>query len=164
MLWALNGCLDWQKGGLGIPPEVEAATQQYRADMDTLGQFLADACRIGPELNVGATDLYTEYESWAKEQGIRRPWTQTAFGRALSERGFIKRREPGTGRNRWYGLTLRDMSDDPNYCEQLGVHTEPRVVNSLEPLFVSDNGPVNSCEDNFRLNADKIDYIEGSGN
>ena len=80
----------------------------------------------------------------------------------MSERGFTKRREPGTGRNRWYGLTLRDLGDDPNYCEQLGVHTEPRVVNSLEPLFVSDNGPVNSCEGNFRLNADKIDYIEGN--
>ena len=106
LAWAVRGCLDWQKHGLGSPPEVEHATQQYRNDMDIQAQFLADCCQIGPDLNIGATDLYTKYESWAKDQGIRQPWTQAAFGWDLSERGFTQGRESGTGRSRWNGLAF----------------------------------------------------------
>jgi putative DNA primase/helicase len=40
LAWAMQGCLDWQQNGLGIPEEVNQATQEYRADMDMLGQFL----------------------------------------------------------------------------------------------------------------------------
>jgi putative DNA primase/helicase len=34
LAWAVQGCLEWQTSGLGIPKEVEQATEEYRADMD----------------------------------------------------------------------------------------------------------------------------------
>lgn len=71
---------------------MEAATQDYRDEMDLLGQFLADCCKTGPDYSVGATDLYNRYQEWSHEQGIRQPWTQTGFGRALSDRGLNRRR------------------------------------------------------------------------
>ena len=33
--WALEGCLEWQREGLGEPEEVRLATEEYREDMDT---------------------------------------------------------------------------------------------------------------------------------
>ena len=33
--WALEGCLEWQREGLGEPEEVRLATEEYREDIDT---------------------------------------------------------------------------------------------------------------------------------
>ena len=32
--WAVDGCLAWQRDGLGMPAEVQKATETYRAEMD----------------------------------------------------------------------------------------------------------------------------------
>ena len=34
LAWAVQGCLEWQKTGLQVPPEVEAETKKYRNEMD----------------------------------------------------------------------------------------------------------------------------------
>ena len=33
LAWAVRGCLDWQKNGLGEAEEVRAATETYRAEI-----------------------------------------------------------------------------------------------------------------------------------
>ena len=38
--WALDGCRKWQQEGLGSAPEVAAATQAYRDEMDVLADFI----------------------------------------------------------------------------------------------------------------------------
>ncbi|MBV9452643.1 MAG: hypothetical protein JOZ19_00760 [Rubrobacter sp.] len=45
LAWAVRGCLDWQKNGLGEPEEVRAATEAYRAEMDVLVAFNGGALR-----------------------------------------------------------------------------------------------------------------------
>ena len=40
----VQGCLEWQKDGLNIPPEVSVATEDYRQETDIIPQFLADRC------------------------------------------------------------------------------------------------------------------------
>src|SRR5437867_6039937 len=32
--WVVDGCLAWQRDGLGMPAEVQEATATYRAEMD----------------------------------------------------------------------------------------------------------------------------------
>lgn len=44
LAWAVRGCLDWQREGLGIPDEVRTATQAYRQEEDIVGQFIAECC------------------------------------------------------------------------------------------------------------------------
>ena len=46
--WALEGCLEWQRKGLGEPEEVRLATEEYREDMDTFAEFLASAAPLAP--------------------------------------------------------------------------------------------------------------------
>jgi putative DNA primase/helicase len=113
LLWALAGCLEWQHEGLGEPTEVVEATAAYRADMDTIGQFIADCCIRGDGLSVGATDLYETFRSWLEKMGEKETVTQNSFGKALAEKGFKDGRfktGPQKGRRLWQGIGL---SNDP---------------------------------------------------
>jgi P4 family phage/plasmid primase-like protien len=175
LAWAVRGCLEWQKNGLGIPEEVEQATQEYRADMDMFGQFLLDCCIQRRDVSITSKDLYSAYLEWCNEQGIRQPWTQKVMGRSLVERGFDRKREPGSGRTLWLGLDLRgpedyqpgtppnpepqgDAANFVNHCEPLGTFCEPSVNHcgyTCEREFDS----VNHCEPNFAITGDEIFYI-----
>ncbi len=89
--WAVAGCLDWQRNGLQAPEDVVAATDNYRNDMDVLGEFIEDRCVVGPHNEARARDLYRAYKDWAVERG-EFVETQTRFGARLGERGFAKSR------------------------------------------------------------------------
>jgi P4 family phage/plasmid primase-like protien len=116
LAWAVQGCLDWQAHGLGHAAAVDAATAEYRTEMDTLAAFLGDQCVIGPELSVPAADLYKAYETWSEEGG-EKPTTQKWFGLRLGERGFTRRRFGKERHWTWIGLRLRgdgDLFDGPD--------------------------------------------------
>src|SRR5262249_1677210 len=40
LAWAVRGCLAWQRDGLRPPEMVQAATEEYRKEMDVVGNFL----------------------------------------------------------------------------------------------------------------------------
>ena len=85
--WALQGCLEWQRDGLGIPQEVQDAVAEYRKDMDVLGRFLEERCILNPKAVTAAATIYEAYTLWAEANGETSPLKQGAFGKALSERG-----------------------------------------------------------------------------
>jgi putative DNA primase/helicase len=89
LAWAVRGCLDWQRSGLGIPLEVVEATANYRRDMDTLGDFLGQCCVIGNQFHATAKDLYEAYEAWCEQNG-EQPDSQKTFGAKLTDRGFAQ--------------------------------------------------------------------------
>ena len=110
LAWAVRGCLDWQRHGLGAPEAVTNATREYRTDMDLIGRFLADCCEIKPDAEAEAGALWLAFCTWA-EANHERTGTQTAFGRQLTERGFETRRQ-AKARKR-IGLQLLD-ADGPD--------------------------------------------------
>lgn len=101
--WALLGCMDWQAGGLAEPESVRRATAGYRAEMDTLGLFLAECCIVGDGLQAGAAELHQAFEAWGGSM------TPNTFGKALAERGFASERQTfgaNKGRKVWRGIGL----------------------------------------------------------
>lgn len=100
--WAVDGCMDWQQGGLRSPAAVTDAVAAYRSEMDLLGEFIAECCVIAPEAKAKASDLYRTYREWAEENG-HAPVSNTRFGLALAERGFQREK---VGTIRWRGLGL----------------------------------------------------------
>lgn len=91
LMWALEGCLEWQRIGLAPPDSISDAVQEYRLQMDTIGSFL-DECTVPDPtgtLSVGATDIYEKYKKWADISGHRQ-LSQTAFGMELAERKLKK--------------------------------------------------------------------------
>jgi putative DNA primase/helicase len=106
--WALEGCLEWQREkDLGIPPDVEAATNEWRSDMDQFQNFLDDRCTLGPNLAVAVDPLYTDFKDWSVKQGIAVPWDKTVLGMELKRRGFKSRRVGQDRVTTWFGLELR---------------------------------------------------------
>jgi putative DNA primase/helicase len=73
LAWMVRGCLSWQLGGLGVPEEVVAATGEYRAEMDLLGDFISDCCIVAPKASATAKELYQAYGKWIEKSGEKRP-------------------------------------------------------------------------------------------
>ncbi|MBF0098388.1 MAG: hypothetical protein HQM04_13295 [Magnetococcales bacterium] len=103
LAWAVRGCLDWQRHGLGTPRAVAAATQDYQRESDLIGQFLDERCRLTQGTESPVPAIYGSYRLWAESGGLR-PVTAVSFGRKLSERGFSMRR--ANGQTRVAGLLL----------------------------------------------------------
>lgn len=103
LAWAVRGCLEWQAPGLVIPKTVSDATNEYRAEMDTLAPFLDDKCLVHKTAMVATAALYEAYQNWCKANG---EWYESsqAFGRRLSERGFVSGKRGG--KRCWFGLAL----------------------------------------------------------
>lgn len=108
--WLIAGCLDWrQRGGLGEPDAVAAATAEYRVGEDTFGPFLADRCDVQPAVSATAKELYAAYLEWAAEAGEEK-LSQRRFGDRLRAQGF--RAGKGTaGRRRWAGLRVLSKTE-----------------------------------------------------
>lgn len=86
LTWAVQGCLDWQKDGLQVPDEVNAATAAYRREMDTIEAFLEEHCLMGQDYTVKGADLYARYTQWA-ESGRETVLRRRKFYDQLRERG-----------------------------------------------------------------------------
>lgn len=105
--WLVQGCLAWQRGGLGDPEEVTTATIDYRQESDIMAPFFEDHCAIGKDEQADASILYHAYVGWATSRG-ERSMTQTSFGKLLKERGFVPARNK-RGQRTWRGVSLRTM-------------------------------------------------------
>lgn len=106
--WALIGCREWQRNGLGEPAVVRAATSEYRSEMDVVGRFIAEDCQLSDGCEVRATELFEKYRAWCDSAG-EHPVSQRRFGTELGRREFRNGRissGPNKGRTCWYGLQL----------------------------------------------------------
>lgn len=105
LAWMVRGCLEWQRQGLNPPPEVLAATEDYRSREDHIGEFLAECCLTAQgngNFKVKAADLLDAYRDWCDRMG-EQAMNGTRFGRTIGER-FERLRSNGI----WYtGITLR---------------------------------------------------------
>ena len=117
LAWMVRGCLSWQLGGLSVPDEVLAATEDYQAEMDVLGNFIADCCIKAPGASTTAKELYKSYVDWAEANKEKRPLTQREFGMSLTERGFKRTRGTG-GKIIWFGIGLKGKVNVVNEVNQ----------------------------------------------
>lgn len=141
--WAVEGCLMWQRDGLGLPDEVKNAVKEYRDEMDILGSFIEECCEVGNGKLANASQLYKAYKAWA-EAGGEFYITQTQFGRKMRERGFEKDKQ-GTILYRGIGIldsstktvqmeerneNQQDTEKDEKYLGQFGPNSS---INSTPP-------------------------------
>jgi putative DNA primase/helicase len=117
LVWAVEGCLAWQKEGLKLPRAVTDAGRLYRTESDVVGDFIADCCVKEPEGFVLAADLYKAYKQWSSDRGDKDPFSATRFGTRLGNMGF-EPTKTGAGRGR-KGLRLR-----PDQRDQLPTRTQ----------------------------------------
>ena len=144
LAWAVRGCLAWQREGLGEPDEVQQATAGYRAEMDVVGQFLAECCLLGPHYRTKAAALYDAYKHWCEQNGEHAD-VQRTWGMGLTERGLERKRGHG-GSYWWVGLGLIDTKTPPQGESPGESDSRVNQVNDGEPTFGIDARNGNSLE------------------
>lgn len=107
LAWAVDGCLRWQRAGLGMPEPIKQATEGYRAEEDALGEFIGLRCVLDDASYAYAADLYDAYIAFTGDRRL----SQRAFGLRLRERGFDKAKMGHPGRNAWLGIGL--LAEEP---------------------------------------------------
>ena len=126
LTWAVQGCLLWQREGLGIAPAINDATALYRRESDQLTGFLDDLYEICPDGFVTCSELNDKYSSWAKQNG-ETPLDARALAARLRGRGCVDARARNRDRTRgWRGLKAKENQVNPNAdirtCSDMAIH------------------------------------------
>lgn len=115
--WLIAGALDYLNHGLRTPPEVVAATAEYRDEMDPVGTFCGACVESvpsqpdgAPASCVSARAMYDAFASWAVANAVR-PWKEKSFATAMSQKGFVKERA-ATGM-RYLHVMLKNVPESP---------------------------------------------------
>jgi hypothetical protein len=105
LVWAIQGCLEWQRIGLAPPPAVLDATEGYLADEDAIGRFLDERCETGDMLAMEEVkELFASWRDWcnatasmpARPSASARTWRPAASS-ASSIRAIAAPASPGSG-------------------------------------------------------------------
>jgi len=87
LAWAVEGCMMWQKEGLGEPEKVIEATKEYRQEMDLISAFVEQCIEIdySTQNKIMASDLFAIYREWAKQNN---EWEMTSkrFGMEITKK------------------------------------------------------------------------------
>ena len=117
LAWAVRGCLEWQRCGLGEPKAVTNATSYYRHEQDILGDFIDDCCLLKPTATVPKHELKAAYEAWCNDTGSQ-PTSQKTFRARLIERGITEGKSGST--RYWKGIALADSEGQQGQLGQEG--------------------------------------------
>jgi putative DNA primase/helicase len=133
--WALAGLAAYREQGLNPPVTVLASTQEYRADMDIVGQWIAERCEQEPNASVPTSLAYNNYVQWAEEE-VGWILKKLTFRRHLSDRGFgaVK---GAHGQRAIRGLRLKTTGAAAFTAARVG---EPSEVDEAISLLAQPNG------------------------
>jgi putative DNA primase/helicase len=102
--WLLEGTRLWREGGLKVPTVILNATDEYRSEMDVIGNFLKECCVQREGATIRIRELFKAYQEWCGENN-EHACSERFLSLRLKELGFEKGR---TAEARfWSGLALR---------------------------------------------------------
>jgi putative DNA primase/helicase len=107
--WMIQGCLEWQKGGLQPPQAVLAATEEYLASEDSFALWREECTKPDPKNFESSAALFASWKSWAEKAG-EFVGTQKAFGQQLANEGCKSTKH--CGERGYIGLKLRDLAEE----------------------------------------------------
>ncbi|MGI8729220.1 MAG: DNA primase family protein [Solirubrobacteraceae bacterium] len=109
LAWAVRGCLEWQRDGLGTCGAIDHAAARYRRREDRVGLFLDECCELDATARVENGTLRDAYQEWERARGGK-PATDL-FDR-LDKRGFHAGKSNGQRVRKGLKLVFTDASTD----------------------------------------------------
>ena len=67
--WMIDGCVAWQRDGLGAPAAVTAATAGYFDAQDYFGRWIGERCLLGENLMERPIALLRDFQAWCRDNG-----------------------------------------------------------------------------------------------
>jgi putative DNA primase/helicase len=103
--WAIEGCIEWKRGGeIKMADVATIATDAYRVEQDFLSDFINDSIEVDPTSAVSRKDLYTVYKKWSESTGAF-VLSMRRLSSMLEEKGFKKTRIHA-GTRAWESIRL----------------------------------------------------------
>ena len=103
--WMIQGCLEWQDCGLGLPEKIEASTAEYLQSEDEFADWISECADVDPASSVRSSDAYRNFRTWAEARGSYVP-SQKSFARKLKDRGFASARTSDARMFKGFSLKL----------------------------------------------------------
>jgi putative DNA primase/helicase len=101
--WLLEGMATWRQERLKTPKAVLFATDEYRGEMDVIGNFIKEKCDQKKEMTITIKKLYKAYSDWCEENN-EHPVSERFFTLRLKEMGFEQSRN--STERFWVGVGL----------------------------------------------------------
>ena len=76
------------RDGFTTPASSEAAKQEWRLEADQVAQFVDDVCTRDAEARSKAADVFSAYQDWALDNGIKQTMSQKGLRDRLTRLGF----------------------------------------------------------------------------
>ncbi|MDR2865232.1 MAG: DUF5906 domain-containing protein [Spirochaetaceae bacterium] len=102
--WLLQGTLRWFKEGLKPPQIITNATNEYRGEMDIIGNFLKECCVQNENGQIRIRELFKTYQNWCNDNN-EHACSERFFGLRLKEIGYKQMRTSEA--RHWVGIVLR---------------------------------------------------------
>ncbi len=103
--WMIAGCLDWQERGLAPPEAVRTATDEYLETEDAMSTWIAECCETLGTHYATSGELFASWKAWAERAG-EFAGSQKRLSQNLQARGFEPKRQAGTGRMGFLGISV----------------------------------------------------------
>ena len=108
--WLIEGARLWKEEGLAdVPAKVRAAVDEYRAEEDTLADFIEAHIEAAHGAVLHHSYVFKRYQDWATESGITKSKLSSGGLRnMLAARGWERSAtRSGTSRTNWLGVALK---------------------------------------------------------
>ncbi len=112
--WILDGCLEWQSDGLGIPEIVRMASNEYFEEQDIMGLFIETWIVRDGTAFTSTANLFKTWKVWC-EQGNHYVGHERSFSDELADHGFERGKSQGV--RGFKGLALR-ANDGPREWDE----------------------------------------------
>jgi putative DNA primase/helicase len=90
--WALAGWQIYQQKGLPIPEVIKRESNEYKNEMDFVGQWMKECTTASPGEEIRGTVLFQSFKRWAEDNGFFL-LNSAALGRKLTSAGVRSRRD-----------------------------------------------------------------------
>ena len=105
--WMIDGCLEWQAGGLCPPECVRVATRDYLESADAFGRWLEERCVRGANETAPKAEVFANWKTWAEANGEFVGTQRRLNDKLAGLPGLDEGRLGHGGRKSWLGLGLR---------------------------------------------------------
>lgn len=87
LAWLVAGCREYLERGLGSCAAVDAASSEYREDVNPLHEFAEDRLIFDPEATTASLTLWEDYLDWSKQQQCKTHLSRKRFAGSLAVMG-----------------------------------------------------------------------------
>jgi putative DNA primase/helicase len=96
--WLIDGCLEWQRTGLGTAQIIQDASCSYFDQQDAFGRWVDERCEFKKGAATKTGLLLADFNAWAKDNG-EDPMSNNAFAEMID-------RTPGLSRGKNHGVRV----------------------------------------------------------